>query len=331
MGGNGVYSAAGARLWLDRVGLVASVPSNYPARWLEALHVSGIDTAGITIVDESVDASEWFFYRGDGSRADRLYARPEAYEDFGLRGSHIASPEAAAFEAHLREHVVQAPSFADFRRAHPIRSAQIPDSYFSAAGVHIAPGPAGVQLALAAALHHDVRCISLDPGPPQAALDLRAPTYDFSKISAVLPSEKELALMTPDASVEMGLASLIAAGAAIVAVKRGWQGSMFRTRDDPTCHQVPPIAVTPRDPTGAGDAYCGGFLAGLVTTGDALNAALCGTVSASFAIESFGPFHLLSANRDDASRRFRQLAAQCRMSDANQRLNAVFQNSTTRP
>ena len=42
------------------------------------------------------------------------------------------------------------------------------------------------------------------------------------------------------------------------------------------------------DTIGAGDAYCGGFLAGLVETGDPLEAGLRGTVSASFAVQGYG-------------------------------------------
>ena len=332
MGGNGVYSAAGARLWLDSVGIVGSVPSNYPMDWLAALRASGIDTSGITRVDETVDASEWFFYRGNGSRVDRLYAAPNDYEAFGLKGSSVTPTEAAAFEKYLRNRTSPGRSFAEFRQANPLRSNQIPDGYWSAAGVHLAPGPMQVQTSLAADLCGGGRCISMDPGPPEPAVNLDAPVIaqDFSMVDAVLPSEKELAMMAPGASVEKGLAILIEAGAEIAAVKRGAHGSVFRTRHDSTSHRVPPIAVTARDPTGAGDAYCGGFLAGLVATGDALNAALCGTVSASFAVEAFGPFHLLAANRDVVSRRFRQLAAQCGATDAEQRLAVIFQNSLTR-
>ena len=332
MGGNGVYSAAGARLWLDSVGIVGSVPSNYPMDWLAALRASRIDTAGITRVDETVDASEWFFYRGNGSRVDRLYAAPNDYEAFGLKGSSVTPTEAAAFEEYLRNRISPGRTFAEFRQANPLRSNQIPDEYWSAAGVHLAPGPMRVQTSLAVDLCGGGRCISMDPGPPEPAMNLDAPVtaQDFSMVDAVLPSEKELAMMAPGASVEKGLAMLIEAGAAIAAVKRGAHGSVFRTRNDSTSHLVPPIAVTARDPTGAGDAYCGGFLAGLVATGDALNAALCGTVSASFAVEAFGPFHLLAANRDAVSRRFRQLAAQCGATDAEQRLAVIFQNSPTR-
>jgi sugar/nucleoside kinase (ribokinase family) len=42
------------------------------------------------------------------------------------------------------------------------------------------------------------------------------------------------------------------------------------------------------DPTGAGNAYCGGFLAGYIETGDVLTAARYGAIAASFLVEQAG-------------------------------------------
>ncbi|MGH2618038.1 MAG: carbohydrate kinase family protein, partial [Thermomicrobiales bacterium] len=52
--------------------------------------------------------------------------------------------------------------------------------------------------------------------------------------------------------------------------------------------EIPAVPVQAIDTIGAGDAYCGGFLAGLVETGDPIEAGLRGTVSASFAIQDYG-------------------------------------------
>ena len=47
--------------------------------------------------------------------------------------------------------------------------------------------------------------------------------------------------------------------------------------------------------TGAGDAFCGGFLAGYRRTYDPLLAALHGNISASLVLEGHGPFYALEA------------------------------------
>jgi sugar/nucleoside kinase (ribokinase family) len=49
------------------------------------------------------------------------------------------------------------------------------------------------------------------------------------------------------------------------------------------------------DPTGAGDAFCGGFLAGYRRTYDPLEAVLFGNISASLVVEGTGPFYALDA------------------------------------
>jgi sugar/nucleoside kinase (ribokinase family) len=49
------------------------------------------------------------------------------------------------------------------------------------------------------------------------------------------------------------------------------------------------------DPTGAGDAFCGGFLAGFRSTYEPVDAALHGNISASLVIEGGGPFYALDA------------------------------------
>ncbi|TFG48035.1 MAG: 5-dehydro-2-deoxygluconokinase, partial [Anaerolineales bacterium] len=50
-----------------------------------------------------------------------------------------------------------------------------------------------------------------------------------------------------------------------------------------------------RNPIGAGDAFCGGFLAGYRQTFDPLQAMLYGSVASSLVIEGSGPFFALQA------------------------------------
>jgi sugar/nucleoside kinase (ribokinase family) len=57
------------------------------------------------------------------------------------------------------------------------------------------------------------------------------------------------------------------------------------------------------DVTGAGNAYCGGFLVGLAETGDLAQAGRYGAVSASFALAQFGAMFPLDDLRDRAEQR----------------------------
>jgi adenosine kinase len=80
----------------------------------------------------------------------------------------------------------------------------------------------------------------------------------------------------------------IARGGAIVAVTRGGQGSELHI--DGVVHSVPvaaPAAMV--DPTGAGDAYIAGLLAGLREGRDPAEAARMGALAATYVIEQQGP------------------------------------------
>ena len=74
--------------------------------------------------------------------------------------------------------------------------------------------------------------------------------------------------------------------------------------------QVPTYPTEAVDPTGAGDAFCGGFLVGMAQTRDARQAALYGAVSASFIIEDFGVLHALNVDAGQAHSRLQHLEGQ---------------------
>lgn len=323
LGGNGVYSAAGARLWLDDVGIVAVVPGNYPAQWIQALRDAGIDTDGVSARDEDVTCSEWFFYSSDGSRADRLYAEPGTFEAMGFVGDHLDPRQAVAFETGLRARPVAGLDFAAFRRLHPVRTADVPAAYRQAIGVHLAPNRPAAQIAMVQDLHQPGRRITLDPGSHAAELMEAALSGWLPLLDAVLPSEKELRVMVPGSSNLEGLAQLRRAGACVAVVKLAAAGAMLDAGAPPGPTTVPIISVQAVDPTGAGDAFCGGFLAGLVATADPVCAAICGTVSASFAVESFGPFRLFAAQRAEVLQRWQSLAQRCALPHADRHLSKL--------
>jgi ribokinase len=71
-------------------------------------------------------------------------------------------------------------------------------------------------------------------------------------------------------------------------IKLGEQGSLVYDREHDQLTPVPVYPARVQDTTGAGDAYCGGFLAGYTLTHDPVTAALYGTVSASYVVEAIG-------------------------------------------
>ncbi|WP_042249959.1 carbohydrate kinase family protein [Paracoccus sp. PAMC 22219] len=283
MGGNAVYAAAALRLWLGagQVGIVGHVPANYPTHLLDRLRDAGILTGGIGRSQVRVRGPEWFFYAQDGSRRDE-----------------VSSPDDGDAD----------PDFPIFRRSHPILPAHVPDEWLAAKGMHLAGNDPAATLDLAVAMRG--ARVTLDPGARAADL---ATHPDMARVlaavTAVIPSLKELRILMPGQPREAALMALHHAGAHLALVKLGGDGILLR-QPDGHLTPIPALTVTALDPTGAGDSFCGGFLAGLLLTDDPLMAACMGTVAASFAVEGFGPDTLLTAPSDQRNDRLADLVAQ---------------------
>lgn len=309
MGGNAVYSAAGARLWLDDVGVLGLVPRNFPSELLERLRAARICTKGVTQVDEQVDLSEWFFYRRDGSRIDQLHAAPDAFTAFGLSGDSISMADAARFAEHLKNTQTSGRTFGAFRLDHPVQLGHLPPGYAGAKGAHLAANRPDALRRMAQALSERAMVISLDPGSNASILGEERAGLGFPTMDVFLPSERELQLLTRQGSTGERMMDLMGSGLAALVVKMGAQGSMLSGAGLGAPLAIPALSVNAIDPTGAGDAYCGGFLAGFVRTRDILTSACLGTVSASFAVEAFGPMRLMQATRSAAHERLGTLLA----------------------
>jgi ribokinase len=304
MGGNAVYSAAGARLWMDDVGIVGRIPANYPGDFLNRLEGAGIDLSGITTVDETVNEIEWFFYRADGSRADHLHA---AFEDVSAPspGMRLTHEERGMWESRLRGKR-SGTDFGSFRRRNPVLVEDIPDHYRRARAVHLAANRPPHQIAIAERLKSVGLIVSVDPGSNAGELTRNGLEHLLQAASVFLPSEKELAVFVPGQAPADGLASLRGRSAGVLVVKLGSNGSLvLPLSEEPWA--IPVVSTKALDPTGAGDAYCGGFLAGFCLSGDPVTAACLATISASFAVEDFGPFHLLGVSRKRAVERLHSL------------------------
>jgi sugar/nucleoside kinase (ribokinase family) len=95
-----------------------------------------------------------------------------------------------------------------------------------------------------------------------------------------------------------------------VVVKKGEHGAVLFDRD--ALFFVPGYPLEEAfDPTGAGDAFAGGFLGSLARTreidpGALRRAAVVGSATGSFAVEDFGVKGLTSASRDDVADRVRE-------------------------
>ena len=164
--------------------------------------------------------------------------------------------------------------------------------------VHIAPIPFGPLEAWVSWAREHARLVTVDPHYQDLDADWEA---IVPLVDAFLPSRAEATALLrgwdgPDEAVR----ALAGWGAPVVCVKLGAEGAVA-LRDGELVH-MPAIDADPVDPTGCGDAFCGGFLVGLAETADLRTALAHGAVAASYAARDHGAAHALEVDRADARR-----------------------------
>lgn len=127
----------------------------------------------------------------------------------------------------------------------------------------------------------DVR-ISFDPGELYARKGLTVLKLMIERSFVMLPSENELKLLTGK-KYDEGSKILMKKGVSIVAVKLGERGCYVT--DGKESYLVEPYKVKVVDTTGAGDAFCAGFLYGLIKNKDLYECGRFGNFVASRCIE----------------------------------------------
>jgi ribokinase len=117
------------------------------------------------------------------------------------------------------------------------------------------------QKKLIEALPESVK-ISFDPGALYARKGLAQLEPIIKKSYVLMPNVVELELLTGEKDYCKGADALIGRGAKIVAVKLGGDGCYVT--DGRERHLIEAFKVKVVDTTGAGDAFCAGFLCGLL-------------------------------------------------------------------
>lgn len=287
-GGDGAYAAVGARLWSESIALLTRVGSDFPEEYLEALRRAGLDLHALRHVPEPLPFRRFFAYL---SPDERTYANPAAHF---LRAGHPLPKELLDLSSEEHgggRHAALSP--AAFRPDDLPMPADLPRA------VHLCEGEYLTHILVPVRLREQgVRMITLDPSRAYIEPGLGSEMRDLvSGLDAFLPNDEEAALFFRPSKPDIWeMAEAFGAmGCRHVVIKCGARGQCVWDRDVRRRWLVPAYPVRVTDATGAGAAYCGGFLVGLGQTGDAVEAALRGSVSASLAIEGTGALYPLEA------------------------------------
>lgn len=287
--GNVLYASVGWSFWNpdSPPGMVARVGEDYPQAWLEMFQERGLDISGITILPEAVDVRHFCAFTSRTTRVndDPLshFARLELPFPKALLGYHPPSPIDSRTQLKITS-----PRYAD-----------IPEIYKDINAAHLCPVDYLTHSLLPALLRQSqVTTITLDPaaGYMNPTFFNLAPTL-VSGLSAFLPSEEELRFFFQGHSTDLWemMDALAAYGCDLIIVKRGEGGQALLDAAAHKRWEIPAYPSRMVDPSGAGDAFCGGFLAGYRNTYDPLEATLIGNITASLVVEGSGPFYALDA------------------------------------
>ncbi len=153
------------------------------------------------------------------------------------------------------------------------------------------PAPRAVALGLIAQASRRAVPFTVDPG---SAVFLRqhgpGVFLKWTEEAAVcFPNRAEAAALTGMAVTDdpVAMAGVLARHYGAVALKLGRDGAVLATADTPPV-LMPALTAAVRDTTGAGDAFCAGFLAAWLTGAAALAAAAAGLAAAALAVSALG-------------------------------------------
>lgn len=300
MGGNAVYAAVGARLWSGQASILSRIGSNYPRRWIQELNQVEIDTQHIKRLPTTQDTRTFYAYLTPEERVDR---NPEAHF------IRIGRPLPAALRGYRSSTEGQ-----DERSRFPdlaVRVDDLPPDLSPYVGVHFAPCELLTHLTVPARIQQGSKAIiTLDPSErymhPQFHEEVAAIVHG---LDAFLPSMMEArSYFAPERPDGWTMAkSFGAMGCRFVIIKQGARGQLLWDHAAGARWQIPAYPAAVRDVTGAGDAFCGGFLIGLARSGDPVKACLLGAVAASLVIEGSGALYALQATPGLAEARLDKL------------------------
>lgn len=251
LGGAATYAAVAARLWFDKVAIVAGVGEDFEAVTKGRFARFGLRGEGHLRRSPHTIRSR-FVYRADGSRTETPAYGADHFASLEVLPEEIPAALSPAAATYLF-HDLDAAYWESLRRVRPDLGLILWELHDE--------GIAGRWAEIAALM----------------------PLVDL--FSANL---QEARLLFGDIAPARMCDAVLEAGAAAMVLRMGADGALVATADR-RFRVVPPRSPVV-DVTGGGNAFCGGFLAGwLLRPGEAEFAARCAAASAAHALGQFGP------------------------------------------
>jgi ribokinase len=248
-GGSAANTAVGlARLGL-KAGFIGKVAEDREGRLLlRGFEKENVDTGGVIVSEEGRSGVVMGYVDKNGDRA--LYVDPGVNDSLEFKDINLEYAESTRF-LHLTSFVADTPFQAQRKLVKRLT---------------------------------DVK-ISFDPGELYARKGLNSLKPIIKRSFVMFPNENEVKLLTGQ-NYERGSKILLDEGANIVVVTLGSRGCFVT--DGREAHLIKPYEVDVVDTTGAGDAFCAGFLYGLIKNKDLDECGRLGNFVASRCLQKVG-------------------------------------------
>jgi len=252
LGGAGLHALSGCRIWENHLGIIACAGEDFRPYELQ-LHALGIDTAGIQYNQKKTNRQWEIFQPGE-----------------------------------VRIGVLRDPSIPKLQASPDFNS--LPAQYSQAAGYHILWQ--GQEQDLFKVLEEIRRrnpqtVIVYEPSIVDCLWGVDFFKRLFPYVDVFSPSIFESKQLLGIESAEAIVQRFLELGCRLVALRLGGIGSLAGDLKG-NLYSVPAAEAKRVDVTGAGNAYCGGLLCGLVEAKPIPECLAMASVSASFEIEQYG-------------------------------------------
>ena len=255
LGGSGSHAVVGMRTWNDApLGLVGYLGDDAPEPFAAHLQRLGVSPDGLVHRAGIPTPRAWQLFEADGQRTEVFRTSLSEFEANQVRFDELN---------------------AELRRS---------------SGFHVQWGgsmEATTRLVRQLKTANPSAVVVFEPIDDFLGLDRAAWAPLLRECDVFLPNLEEAATLTGEASPADMATALLNWGANRVVIRMAEQGIWVQD-DEGNRWRIPAVPTHVVDVTGAGNAFCGGLLAGLVEDLPFLETALRGLVGASFAIEQVG-------------------------------------------
>jgi len=271
VGGSGTYVAYSASHLTVPIQQVSIVGNDFPQEEMNELKKRGVELTGVEIVPDQKS----FFWSG------------KYHLDMNSRDTLITDLNVLA----------------DF-------NPKIPEEYQGAEFLMLGNLMPSLQLSVIEQLHTRPKLIVLDTmnfWMETAMDDLK---NVLRKVDALLINDSEARQLSGEFSLVKSAKKILQMGPKYLIIKKGEHGALLFHQDHVFFAPALPLEDV-FDPTGAGDAFAGGFIGHLSHTNDISfenmkTAIIVGSAMASFCVEKFGPQRLKEISKKDIDARLEQ-------------------------